>query len=226
MSQQRTTNSEQKAVLAEIEKELQAETSKEAAPLLEFVLENIQKIILGLVLIIALIGVFGFTQWRSDANFAKSDTEFQRIAAIANPNTRASELVNFAPSAHKDLKIAVDLELARAYVQDDKLDLAASTLAALIKSEKNTPLATALVFSLADVYSKDDKPAQALTVLEEYLLIAPQSLRPNLLEEIASNAIASANTTRAISAYNLLLTMPETAQSHTYYQEKLVELSQ
>ncbi len=224
MSQQRTPN-EEKAILSEIEKELQAETSKEAAPLLEFVLENIQKIILGLVVIVAGIGVFGFVQYKSEADFNKADIELQKITAMSNISQKIEQLIAFYPNAPKGLKTAVALEQARAYMQDNNPSEAINILTNVQKQEKNSALATALAFSLSDIYLANNQPNEALEVLENYLKLAPKSVTANLLEEIANVAIAANNRDRAILAFNSLLLMPDAAQSHPYYQERMVDLS-
>ncbi len=224
MSQQRNT-SEQKAILSEIEKELQAETSKEAAPLLEFVLENIQKIILGLLAIVACIGIFGFVQWKNDSDLEKANKEFQQITAISSAQSRAENLVAFAKSAPKDIQIAISLELARAYVQANNLENAANTLIPVLEKEKNSPLATTLAFAISDIYIKDNKANEALEVLDGHLKNAPKNVIVNILEEITFVASLARNEERAIAAYTMLLSMPEASQSYSYYQEKLEELS-
>ncbi len=224
MSQQRNTQ-EQKAILSEIEKELQAETSKEAAPLLEFVLENIQKIIIGLVAIVAIIALFGFMQWKNDTTYEKANKEFQQITALSSPSQKAELLTTFAKSAPKDLQIAISLELAKAYMQDNKLEDAANTLTSVLNKEKNSPLATSLAFAISDIYVKNNNPSEGLAILEEHLKVAPKNVIVNILEEITFVATLAQNNERVISAYTTLLSMPEASQSYEYYQEKLTELS-
>ncbi len=219
--------SEQKALLAEIEKELKAETAAEAAPLLEFVLKHIRSIILLLIVLVALIAAFGFWQWKSETALDEANKDFARIVALADANERIKQLDAFKNDAPKELLLPISLQEAKSAIEVSNLTLAEEKLTMLTKEEKFTPLGVTLYFSLANTYSRDNKQDKALEVYEEMLANAPENLRSVILEEAAFAAENIGNKEKALAFYQELLAnnKPENKAAEPFYKARIQILS-
>lgn len=218
---------EQQALLKEIEQELKAETSKEAAPLLEFVLKHIRVIILGIIVFIILAVAFGVWQWKVDTAFKEANSTFVTITDMQDPAQKIEALKSLAKTAPKDLKLPILLEEASAAAQVKQFDLAITSLREAIELTKDTAFALSLHFALADVYVTANKPEEALKLMDELAKTAPEALKNSLLEERALLSESIGNKEKAISCYQELIaaSTPETASTNAFYQSRIDELS-
>ncbi len=219
--------SEQKALLAEIEKELKAETAAEAAPLLEFVLKHIRSIIVLLVIIVFIIAGFGFWKYQSETALEEANKEFTKIVSMQDATQRLEKLAAFSNEAPSELQLAIALHEAQAAIEANNFTLAEEKLSALTKEEKFTPLGVALYFSLANTYARENLQDKALVVYEEMLANGPENLRSIVLEEAAFAAENSGNKEKALAFYQELLAnnKPENKSAEPFYKARIQVLS-
>ncbi len=218
---------EQKALLAEIEKELKAETAAEAAPLLEFVLKHIRAIIALVVVLVIFIAIWGFWQWNNEEKLNEAEAQLIKISDMSNPEEKIKQLQDFKASAPEELQLSAELKIAQAAIEANNLALAEESLSLLTKEEKYSPLGLALHFSLTNTYARDNKAEKVLEVYEEMLANAPENVRTVVLEEAAFAAENLGNKEKALAFYMELLEInkPENKSAEPYYKARIQELS-
>ncbi len=219
---------EQKALLAEIEKELKAETAAEAAPLLEFVLKHIRTIIAIIVCLVIIITIWGFWQWKNEQSLNEAHAQLAKISSLEDTTEKLQQLQAFRASAPQSLQLSISLKEAQAAIEVNNLPLAEEILSALTKEEKLSALGVALYFSLANTYSRDNKQDKVLEVYEEMLVDAPENLRPVILEEAAFAAENIGNKEKALAFYKELLekNLPENKSAEPFYKARIQVLSE
>ncbi len=218
---------QQSALLHDLENEIKAETVSEAAPLLEFVLNNIKTIITVIVVAIIALGGWGFWSWQSENTNAEAHREFQQVASIQDPHQKLEALSTFAESAPQSLRVGVLIEEAATATQVGYYALAATKLQEAIAIEKDSPLGLSLYLALSDVYLTENKNDEALALMEEYITVVPENLYSAALQELALVAEIQGSSERAIEVYTELLTLPTTDESTSaYFQDRITKLSQ
>ncbi len=216
---------ERNALLKELEKELQSETSKEAAPLLEFILKNIRKIIIALVAVVILIALTNYLQYRSEQELTDAQAELSQISTMQDLYVKLDALEAFAIRAPEELQVAIIMEEINSSIPLEEYDFAIAKMKVLIELEKNNALGVSMTFALSDLLVKIDRLDEALMVLEDFLEIAPKDDKNTVLEEIAITAELMGNIDRAVAAYTELLAQPDLIQTHQYYQERVNALT-
>ncbi len=224
---EKLSKEEQHALLQELQSELKAETSAEAAPLLEFVLKNISKIIFFIVVAIVAIAGWGIYQWRTESTFAEQQVKFQQILDIQDANERLGELGEFAQTAPEDFKIYLLIEEAGAATELQKYPVAIEKLKEAIHLDANSSLTISLNLALVDVYLMNNEAAKGLQLMEDYIKVAPKQIYSTILEEIAVLAEISGNTEKAIASYKELVEKTDigSAEAVAYYKNRIAKLS-
>ncbi len=223
---QKMNPNEQKALLAELEQELKAETVQEAAPLLEFVLKHIKTLIALIIVAIIAISIWGFWQWKNENTQQALTKEFQKIVYIQNPEQKIKALEEFSKDAPQNLQIAINLEEANMAMLSHNYALAVTNLEEAIALDDNSPLSLALNLALADVLLKDNKAQEALKIMEEYLTVVPENLYTAALEEVAVIAETLGDNEKAITTYKELLEKAEeNSTAKSFYLSRISQLS-
>ncbi len=216
---------DRKALLKELERELQSETSQEAAPLLEFILKNIRKIIFILIAIVAVIALNSYLSYKSEEDFKEAQAEFYFIANMEDLRVKLDSLESFTLRAPRELAVAVLMEEIEASVELEEFDYALAKLDILLQLEIGSPLAVAMSLVKADILSEAGRLDQALVTLDGVLAVASEDVKNSVLEEIAIIAEVLDYKEKAIEAYTELLTKEELAQAHSYYTARIKALS-
>lgn len=185
--------------------EIQSEVAVEAAPLLTLIVTHM-KLVVGsiLVLLLATLG-YGVWQWQESKALHESQLALGTILLREAGQERVKALEDFAAKAPADMRQAVLLELAASSVAAGDYARAAEAYGELVAAEPTSATGTVAALNQADLLQRTQKPAEAVTVLEKLLAIAPEALRPTVREQLAGAAVQAGDFKKALTAYEELL---------------------
>jgi len=185
--------------------ELQSEVSTEAAPLLQFIANNVAVIVVVLGLLVAAVVGVGAWQWHTSKRVEEAQTHFARLLFQQRGAARVSALEGFAATAPGAVRLAALTELGLAALAEKDAAQAAVAFARVAALDKDKPFGAFAALSEAQSLMQAEKPAEALTVLEALENTVPEYIRVQVRGLIALSAWQAGKTDRAIKAYEDLL---------------------
>lgn len=211
--------------------EIQSEAAVEAAPLLTFIVSNM-RVIVGviLLLLVATVG-YGVWQWQNTKAVREAQIDLGRILVKDSGEARVKALQGFLPTAPAHMRGAILLELASSAVTADDFDSAVTAYKELASTQAGTALGMIAALNESSLLQRQNKPAEALVVLETLLPTLPENLRPAVQEQIASTADQAGDLEKALKYYEeILLPIPGAAQRSemetSFYRSRIQKLKE
>ena len=210
---------EQNAILGQ----LQSEVSKEATPLLEFVVKN-AKYLVGIVLVlIVAIAATGLWRWHEQSVIREAEQELGKILLNPSVGQRIPALEKLLGTAPASMHTGLQLEIAIAALEQEDLSRAAAAYEKVRESDPNSATGLMAGLNQADILMRSGKYAEALAVLDVIEKKAPETLRAMIAEAQAVNAEQSNQLQRALAIYE---TIAVDNSSLGYVQKKIASLKE
>lgn len=211
--------------------EIQSEAAVEAAPLLTFIVSNM-RVIVGaiLLLLVATVG-YGVWQWQDAKNVREAQIDLGRILVRDSGEPRVQALQKFLATAPEHMRGAVLLELASSAVAAEDFDSAVNAYKELATTQTGTALGMISALNESSLLQRQDKPSEALAVLEKLLPTLPENLQPAVREQMASTADQAGELKKALQYYEeILLPVPgQPSRSETetaFYRARIQNLKE
>ena len=201
---------------------LQQSVSKEAAPLLNFVLRNIKAIAVGLVVLVGLISGAGIYNYMQEKNIADAQATLAELSGGASTESQINALKAFADEAPAKVRPAALLALANASLRVRDYPVAIEAWKAL-RNENIGSMNDMAAMGISDALARsgDFKGAQA--ELESALPTVSKAYELTLKHQLALMAEKSGDLARALALNNELAeSVP--AANKAFYTHKIALL--
>jgi predicted negative regulator of RcsB-dependent stress response len=200
--------------------EVQATAPESIHPLLDFLLRNGKAIAIGIAVILVLAAGFSGYQYMQQQKQVKAQSELGTILIKYSGTKKAEELAAFLTTAPSDMKPAVELALAKAWMDDSKFMKAEAVWAEIAKS--NEAMAPVASLGQAKCLILSDKPEEAVKILQALKNKTGDNFTSTIDRLLAEAAEKSGNIQLAIQAYQGLLN--NNPSQRLYFESKIVEL--
>lgn len=205
---------------------IQTEVAKEASPFLEFLILNSKKIVI-LIVLLLLIAV-GISGWRMHKENKLTDAreELGLILARSDNSAKLEELKTFAQHVDlEEIKTAALLALSSGAQESRDYALASRALEELTTLlPAGSPMYYTAQLGIASNLNKQNKEAEALSLVESLLQNAPPELTFPINITILDLTEKSGQWDRAIQACEAMLNNASEANDMAYLQQKIAML--
>ncbi|WP_319759386.1 tetratricopeptide repeat protein [Maridesulfovibrio sp.] len=189
-------------------------------PLLDYIIKNGKIIAAGVAAIILIAGGISGYKYMNQQKMIKAQSEMGVIQIKYSGEKEATELVAFAKEAPEVMKPAVQLAIAKAWMDAGNYANAKSAWAVV---GKTTPeMAPIAGLGEAKCLMLENKPGEAVTLLQALVNSASAPYTPSINRLIAEAAEQDGNLQVAITAYQALLT--SAPQEASFFEFKIKEL--
>lgn len=201
---------------------LQQSVSKEAAPLLNFVIKNIKKIVVGLLVVVGLISGAGIYNYLQEKNVAEAQATLAELADGASTESQLNALKAFADKAPAKVRPAALLALAKASLRIHDYPAAIEAWTAL-QDENIVSMNDMAAMGVADALARSGNYTDAQAKLEKALPVVSKAYELTLKHQLALMAEKSGDLTRSLALYNELAeNVP--AANKAFYSHKIAIL--
>jgi hypothetical protein len=187
----------------------QLEQIKKSVPdtsqrLFDFLTDNLKAITIGCLAIILGVGAFeGVRHYRASSAAKAADVLGVILIQKTDAHARVAALEEFLKDAPSSLKPTAELELAASAMLDKQFDKAASAWTSLEDSSSDDMRIVAGI-GHAKCLMLQNKPKDALTLLQGLKTKAPEAYKPAITRQLAVAAEAAGNAKVAGEAYTEL----------------------
>jgi predicted negative regulator of RcsB-dependent stress response len=189
-------------------------------PLLDYIIKNGKIIAAGVAAIILIAGGISGYKYMNQQKMIKAQSEMGVIQIKYSGEKEATELVAFAKEAPEVMKPAVQLAIAKAWMDAGNYANAKNAWAVV---GKTTPeMAPIAGLGEAKCLMLENKPGEAVTILQALVNSASAPYTPSINRLIAEAAEQDGNLQVAITAYQALLT--SAPQEASFFEFKIKEL--
>ena len=194
--------SEQEKVKTIIQ-EIEEEVDETIHPFLEKILNNLKPIGITIAAIVLAAGLYSGYNFYHQSQQEKAANELGKILALKDNKARVGALEAFLKKTPEALKIGVQLELARVYMQNKDYKQAAQAFAKLarVADESLKPVA---VLGQVKALELNKQYGQALEILEKNKQAIPKEYSDQVAQRIAFLAEKVEDWTKALAAYEEL----------------------
>ncbi|WP_291327316.1 tetratricopeptide repeat protein [Desulfovibrio sp. UCD-KL4C] len=200
--------------------QVQASVPDSIHPFLDYLLEHGKMIIAGVAAIIVIAaGVAGYQHMQHRSQL-KAQSELGTILIKYSGTKKAQELADFLKTAPAEMKPAVELALAKAWMDASKFTQAGSVWAEIAKSDE--AMAPVASIGQAKCLVLSDKPEEAVKVLQALKNKVGENFANTIDRLLASAAEKAGNNQLAIQAYQGLLN--NNPAQKLYLESKIDEL--
>lgn len=198
---------------------IQSEVSREASPMLDFLVRHARKIFVALLALITVIVVFGVWSYLNAGKQREAEEALGRILILPDDPAKLEALTGFAGGAAPELKTAALLALAQSATLQQQPEIAAGAWAQI--SQLADP-ATRLVAEVgqAGALSAQGKNAEALSLLESLLPTVPAEAVPVLNAYIVSVAEQLGDWDRAIAACEAIIGQSPNPDAQSVWEQR------
>ncbi|CCO22077.1 tetratricopeptide repeat protein [Maridesulfovibrio hydrothermalis] len=189
-------------------------------PLLDYLLKNGKMIAAGIAAIIVIAGVYSGMQYMNQQKQLKAQNELGVILIKYSGAKQAQELAAFEKSVPAEMKPAVQLALAKAWM--DAADYVKAEAAWADIAKDNNSLTPVAELGKAKCLMLADKSAEAVTVLQTLKNKTGAAFAPSINRMLAEAAEKSGNIQMAVQAYQGLLA--SNPNERMYLEGKIKEL--
>ncbi|OEU70484.1 MAG: hypothetical protein BA863_00875 [Desulfovibrio sp. S3730MH75] len=189
-------------------------------PLLDFLIKNGKMIVIGIVAILVIAAGASGYQYTQEQKKLKAQSELGAILIKYSGTKKAEELATFLATAPAEMKPAVELALAKAWMDDSKFMKAEAVWAEIAKG--NDAMAPVASIGQAKCLILADKPEEAVKILTALKNTSGDTFGSTIDRLLAQAADKSGNTQLAIQAYQGLLT--NNPAQRLYFESKIKEL--
>lgn len=199
---------------------IQSEVSREASPMLEFLVKHAKKIFLALIALIAVILIAGVWSYVSGGKQRDAEEALGKILIMPETSAKLEALEGFAGTAASEYKKAALMALAQSASAQGKHEKAAEAWAQVAQGADP---ATRLVAGVAQAsaLSAQKKNAEALALLESLLASAPAESLPILHSHIVSVAEQLGDWDKAIAACDAIIRLTESPDGKLMWEQRL-----
>lgn len=208
--------------------EIQSEISTEATPLVTFVTNNIKTIVGLVALLLCGIILATFWQWYSAHSVREAQLDLGRILAQPEGADRIAALETFLKSAPETLKTGIHLEIATDALEIQDRSRASAEYGAVYAADPKGTLGLMAAVNQADLLLYENKPVDALKVLDDLLKTAPEAFQKITLQSIRETqgiaAEQAGQLDRALASYKSIVQDGSPNSDMGYYQSKIARL--
>lgn len=198
---------------------IQSEVSKEASPMLEFLVKHARKIFLFLAALIALIVVVGVFSYSAGSKQREAEETLGKILIQPETSAKLAALEEFSAGAPKKMQTAVFMAIAHSAALQNNMEKAAEAWGKVAASA-DTPTRFVAGIAQATALAAQDKVAEAIVQLESMLASAPSEAKSMLNAQIVDLAERSGNWDKAIAASDAVLTQMGGAQGREVWEQR------
>ncbi len=211
----------------QILRDMQAEVTPEAAPLLKFIDDHAPKIAAGVLSIVAVIVAVGLFNGWQEKKLENAKNELGSISAGSDPVARLGKLEAFLDSCPDGLKTAVRLEMADAANASGEYAKALAAFKAVASAEKGAPLGYAAARNAAALEMRLGNYAAAAADCEALLVSAPKEILPELHLCMGEASELAGDADKARSAYQAAIdALPDpSAEDAAYFRSRISNIS-
>lgn len=204
---------------------MSSEVTPATSPLLDFLTNNAKLLALVLAACCIATAGYGFYTWNEGKKVVAAQEELARILILEDNPDKLAKLKAFAPGAPETISRGVTLALARTAMKIKEYAEATQAWDALAKDAKD-PLYAPAVIGKAESLALQDKPAEALAVLEAMTIPAGSEDFSLVNSLIANLAEQTGNIDKALAACEKLISgmavrSPEEAE---FWRQKAASL--
>ncbi|TIH20090.1 hypothetical protein D0S45_01750 [Marinifilum sp. JC120] len=189
-------------------------------PLLDFIIKNGKMIVAGIAAIILIAGGVSGFKYMNQQKMLKAQSEMGTILIKFSGAKQAEALAAFEKDAPASMKPAVQLALAKAWMDADSFADAKSVWADIAKT--SPILAPVAGLGQAKCLMLEDKANEAITILQGLKESAGPAFAPSINRLLADAAEKSGNIQLAVQAYQGLMT--SSPQEASFFEFKIKEL--
>lgn len=199
---------------------IQSEVSREATPMLDFLVKHARKIFMALIALIAVIIVFGVWNYMSGSKQRDAEEALGKILIMPDTSAKLETLAGFAGTAAPAHKNAALMALAQSASIQKQYDKAAEAWGQVATG---ADAATRFVASIAQAtaLSAQGKHGEALSLLESIQATAPLEAQPMINSYIVSAAEQLGNWDKAIAACDAIIRQAENPDAKDIWEQRL-----
>lgn len=202
---------------------LQHSVSKEAAPLLNFVLKHIKAIALGLFLLVSAIAGAGIYNYTHEQTILKAQETLATLSTGASTEKQLEMLKSFVATVPEQVRPAALLALAKSSLRINDYASAAEAWEALQKLNVDSTRDLAGL-GRADAYSRMGEYKKAQDVLAQMLPTASEAYKLPVKHQLAMMAEKSGDVKTSVTLYKELEEdVPEA--NRAFYAHKIAALN-
>lgn len=208
-------------------KEMQQEISPEATPLWQYINDNAPKIAAIVVTVIVLIG--GYTFYGGYHEGKVEDAKNQLALIISQKDTAQilTDLEQFKGSVPSEVRLAVELEIARFASEQGELAKAEEAYKYVMQEEKYSALGISAAINTASLYAHQGKYGDAVKIYEDIVSHCPKDVQSLVYFQLGEMAEQTGDKDKAIKAYQDGINLFENMNTAdvVFYQTRIKELS-
>lgn len=198
---------------------IQSEVSKEASPMLEFLVNHARKIFIFLAALIVLIIVVGVFNYSAGNKQREAEEALGKILVMPESSSKLAALEEFSLGAPKDMQTAVFMAIAHSAVLQNNMEKAVEAWGKVAASA-DAPTRFAAGIAQATALAAQDKVEEAIIQLETLLVSAPAEAKSMINAQIVDLAERSGNWDKAIAASDAILTQMGGAQGREVWEQR------
>lgn len=199
---------------------IQSEVSREASPMLDFLVKHAKTIFLILILFIVAIMALGVWNYMSGNKQKEAEEALGKILVMPENSEKIAALEAYNGSATPEFKNAALLALAKSAALQGQPDKAAAAWTELGKSQ-SASIRMVAELARANMLSAEGKNAEALTILEALLASSPADVQPVISTYIVSVAEALGNWDKAIAACDNIIRGVTSPEAKSMWEQRL-----
>lgn len=185
----------------DILKTIEQEMDTDIHPLLKKILDNIKPIGIAVGGIVTAVAIYSGVTSYQEAQHAKAVSELGSIMILADKSARTEKLEAFAQSGPKELRPAVQLELAQIFMNEGNFDKAAGAWQVVGKNEGMRVIAG---LGEAKAFILKGEFAKAVEILSGLKKDAGEEFAPAISANLAFAAEKAGQTDVALAEYEAL----------------------
>ncbi|SDF56802.1 hypothetical protein [Desulfovibrio legallii] len=206
-------------------RDLQSEVSAESAPLLQFMLRHAGVIAGVVVLFLLVLGGTGVWRWYHTSRGEASREDLARIALLQSGADQMAALQKLAEEAHGSVRFAVRMTLGESALAANQPEVAAQAYAAAALDDPRGALGLAAGLNEAGALLRQDKAAEALTLLQKLQSGLPGEVRAPQLRQMLAEVAAAAGQPREAAKVYLALARETQGTGGGYFRARAERLA-
>lgn len=209
-------------------KEMQQEISPEATPLWQYINDHAPKIAAIVVGLVVIIGGYAFYRGYHEGQVDDAKKELSVIISKKDGGKVLAELEQFKTSAPKELKMAVELEIARYAALQEDFAKAQSAYSYVMQEEGYSSLGIVSAMNAAALHAKAENFAEAIKIYEDIVSHCPKDVQSVVYFQLGEMAERTGDKDKAIKAYQDGINLFENMNSTDviFYQSRIKALSE
>lgn len=189
-------------------------------PFLDYLLKN-GKMIAGIIgAIIVLAAGYSYMQYSKQSAMQQAEAKMGAIMIQYSGTEQAQRLEAFQPEAPEEMQSAIELALAKAYMDASEFEKAANAWKKI--ADKGGAISSVATLGQAKSLILGDKPTEAVSLLQKLKAKVGENYKATINRLLASAAVMSGKYQLAIQAYQAL--MSNNPSERMYYENRVAEL--